>query len=231
MRMSSRGELGWLRDLRAAVSGGTAAFLGCIDHSQFGLNALPDAICFRTLGFAIGRHHFVMIMKILILTSFLIVFGNTGIAENRSSALFAKLDRPAVFAGHNTPLSFTKFLNKLNEQETVLVPAEVGTDPYSADVWLLFFRNERDIRFMPRIVQDVYAALQSTSEDPVSRYVEFHLRDGTQKAASFHFLENYSTDNEEVIACKAAVAVYSAVIGNSNQSERKSLTKQCETYI
>lgn len=100
-----------------------------------------------------------------------------------------------------------------------------------ADVWVLFFQNEDEVRLMPEIIQDVYDAMPKEIERPASRYVEFQLSTGGPKAASFHLLENYETTNENVIACKAAVAVYSGVIGNSDSGDRKKRTKECESLM
>lgn len=150
------------------------------------------------------------------------------LAEDRQDSLFAKLGRPATVAGHNSPEAFAKYLDEVNERMTVLVPSAAGSVPFEADVWVLFFRNETEISSMPSIIQELYAVTPKVTKNPASSYIEFQLSNGGPKAASFHFLENYGEDSEEVIACKAAVAVFSGVIGNISTSERRELTSNCD---
>ncbi len=152
-------------------------------------------------------------------------------AENRQQSLVEKLGRPATVAGHNSPSAFVKYLNKENEQKTVLVPSREGSDPFEADVWVLFFQNEAEVRSMPKLIREIYDAIPKVSERPAARYIEFQLSIGTPKAASFHFFENYGNVSEDIVACKAAIAVYSSVVRNSNSQDRKTRTEECETLM
>lgn len=159
---------------------------------------------------------------------FLIV-ASSALAENRQDSLFKRLNRPATVAGHNSPSAFAKYLNKENEQKTVLAPSKEGSDPFEADVWVLFFQNEAEVRSMPKLVQEVYDAIpQKYTDRPASRYIEFKLSNGDSKAASFHIIENYEGDSDETIACKAAVAVYSGVSGNTYSFDRRKRANECE---
>lgn len=161
---------------------------------------------------------------------FLIV-ASSALAENRQDSLFKRLNRPATVAGHNSPSAFAKYLDKENEQKNVLVPSKEGSDPFEADVWVLFFQSEAEVHAMPKLIQDVYDAIPKGTGRPASKYIEFQLSSGGPKAASFHFLEHYGTDSEDVVACKAAVAVFSGVIGSTNSHDRKNLTKKCESLM
>ncbi len=165
------------------------------------------------------------------LAKLLILAACSAAAEDRHDSLFDRLGRTATVASHNSPSSFASYLDKENEKKTVLVPSQEGFKPSEADVWVLFFQNEDEVSLMPEIIQDLYDAMPKVIERPASRYVEFQLSTGGPKAASFHFLENYKTTNENVIACKAAVAVYSGVIRDSNSSGSKKRTKQCESLM
>lgn len=149
------------------------------------------------------------------------------LAGDRQDSLFARLERPATVAGHNSPEAFAKYLDKVNENLSVLAPSAEGSDPFEADVWVLFFKNESEINSMPSVIKDLYAAIPKVNESAASRYIEFQLSKGGPKAASFHFLDNYGKDSDEVIACKAAVAVYSGVLGNTSTLDRKKLTASC----
>ncbi|MFY0682858.1 MAG: hypothetical protein JXR13_20010 [Thalassovita sp.] len=165
------------------------------------------------------------------LANLLIFLAGNLMAENQQDSFFSRLERPATVSSLNVPKAIGKHLDKLNEPMTVLVPSATDSDPFEADVWLLFFRNESEISSMPSIIQDIHAATPKLVEKPASRYVEFQLSVGGPKVASFHFVENYGTDSEEVIACKAAVAVYSGVIGNKNISERNRLIDNCDKLM
>lgn len=159
---------------------------------------------------------------------FLLVAGSA-LAENRQNSLFKRLNRPATVAGHNSPSAFAKYLNKENEQKTVLAPSKEGSDPFEADVWVFFFQNEAEVRSMPKLIQEVYDAIpQKDADHTVSSYIEFELSNGNSKAASFHIIENYEGDSDETIACKAAVAVYSGVSGNTYSFDRRKRAKECE---
>lgn len=160
-----------------------------------------------------------------------LVAASSALAENRQDTLFKRLNRPATVAGHNSPSTFAIYLDQVNERKTVLVPSKEGSNPIEADVWVLFFQNEAEVDAMPKLIKDVYNAIPKGTGRPASKYIEFQLSSGGPKAASFHFLEHYGTDSEDVVACKAAVAVYSGVIGSTNSHDRKNLTKKCESLM
>lgn len=165
------------------------------------------------------------------LATYLILLGSSVLSEDRQDSLFARLERPATVAAHHSPSSFAKYLDKVNERETVLVPSKEGSAAFEADVWILFFEDESEIGSMPEIIQEIYAAMPKFDDNAVSQYVEFELSEGGPKAASFHFLDRYSTDSEEVIACKAAIDVYSGVKGEMDIAKRKDLTAQCNNVM
>lgn len=158
-------------------------------------------------------------------------FASAVAAENRSDSLFSRLDRPATIIAHNAPSSFGKSLDIINRNELVFVPPSEGSPPLQSDVWVVFVQNEAEIASLQPIFKELYHALPDMGEKAASGYMEFKLSSGEPKAASFHFVEKYGTDAEEIVACKAAVAVYSGVTGNTNALDAKKLSKECESLM
>ncbi|WP_412550269.1 hypothetical protein [Shimia sp. MIT910701] len=161
------------------------------------------------------------------LASLLMFFGGCVLAEDRQDSLFERLERPATIIAHNAPNSFGKSLDVLNQKELVFVPPTEGQEPLKADVWVVFVENESEVASLQEIFQELYRALPEMNEKSTSGYLEFQLSSGEPKAASFHFVDRYATENERVISCKAAVAVYLGVVGNTSSLDSQSLTQYC----
>lgn len=141
--------------------------------------------------------------------------------------LFQRTGQPLTVFIMAPPDGFTQKLDSLNREAAVLRPLSAGDEPVTADVWIFFVDEVKDIVSLPGVAKQVFESTPTASESDVLRYAEFTLGDGSKKAAVLIINEKYSGSFQAELPCIMAVDAFNAIYGGFTREEFQRRRNEC----